>query len=462
MQHLDNAWRYEVVRLSESASTWLDDTVANRQAVEQTQTPLARLWRRAQLLLPALAIEPAMVSVTAALKASAAALGLLAFVLGISAGLAALGDAREPINVIWALLALLLLPTLSLLLWLASCFVRQAKGGWLGQGWEWLVNRWLSHGKTALAWRAWLSVAEQRQAAKWWLALVTHGLWIATLAGALVAMLVAFSLRHYTFMWQTTWLDASVFVELAQAIGAGPGWLGFNVPEAQTILSSGNQALDQADVRTQWAHWLVGAVFAWGLLPRLIALLVSAAMLRRCYGVSGPLPNDAYALLVLDRLDKVARIATAATTATVDGPPGRTDQWQQAVFLPSAKGSDCKAIAALETALPDETQATLSNTLKAITTIDDSKSLQQALIEMSALLPKRLLVIVDGQHTPDRGTLNTLLALTPYAVSVRVYLKPAQSSRNRTTQWQDKLQAVGLGTPWLSWPEALQWINAND
>ena len=260
MRYLDDAWRYELVRLNESESTWLNDTLANREVVQQTDNRLPQLWRRAQLLAPGLGAVTTMQNVTSTLKASAMILGLLAIVLGLSAGLAALGDSAEPVNVIWALLAVLLVPTLSLLLWIVSCLLPQAKGGWLGQGWEWVANRWLSRGKAARAWRAWLNVAEERQATKWWLAVVTHSFWVATLAGALLALLVAFSLRHYTFMWQTTWLEAAVFVELAQAISVFPAWLGFNVPEAQTILMSGNQAVDQSTIRTQWAHWLVGAV----------------------------------------------------------------------------------------------------------------------------------------------------------------------------------------------------------
>lgn len=81
-----------------------------------------------------------MQRVSLILQASGMAMGLLVFALGLSAGLAALGDAGKPVNVIWALLALISLPTLSLLLWMISCVLPQAKGGWLGQAWAWLTN----------------------------------------------------------------------------------------------------------------------------------------------------------------------------------------------------------------------------------------------------------------------------------------------------------------------------------
>ena len=456
MQHLDDAWRYELVRLNESESTWLNDTLANREAVQHTDSGLPRLWRRAQLLAPGLAAAADMPRVSSTLRASAMALGLLAFVLGLSAGLAALGDAGQPVNVIWALLAVLLVPTLSLLLWIASCLLPQAKGGWLGQAWEWVANRWLSRGKAARAWRAWLNVAEERRATQWWLAVVTHSLWAATLVGALLALLVAFSLRHYTFLWQTTWLEATVFVELAQAISAVPGWMGFNVPATQTILTSGNQAIDQSTVRTQWAHWLVGAVFVWGLLPRLLALMVSMYFLWRCYAKVGPMPKDAYALLVQERLDKAAR------AISVDGPPGQLDQWPQAVFLSPQKCRDTRAAVALETPWLEESRAALTDAVHVLAPIDDRVSRQEALVQLQSLAPSHLLIVTDAQHTPDRGLLNTILALTPHAGSVRVYLKPADGARNRTAQWQHKLQAIGLGEPLLDWSSALQWMTTHD
>lgn len=456
MQHLNDAWRYELVRLNESEATWLNDTLVNREAAQQTNSGWPRLWRRAQLLAPGLDASVAMQRVSSTLKASALALGLLALVLGLSTGLAALGNAGEPVNVIWALLAVLFVPTLSLVLWLASCAMPQAKGGWLGQAWERVANRWLSRGKASQAWRAWLNVAEERHATQWWLAVVTHGFWTLMLTGSLLALLVAFSLRHYTFMWQTTWLEATVFVQLAQSIGAIPAWLGFHVPEAKTILMSGNQAIDQSTVRTQWAHWLVGAVVVWGLMPRLLALMVSTYFLRRCYAKVGALPKDAYALLVQERLDKAAR------PISVDGPPGQGDQWPQAVFLSPQKCRDVSAAVALETAWLEESRAALTEAVHVLAPIDDRVSRQEAFVQLQSLAPSHLLIVVDAQHTPDRGLLNTILALTPFTGSARVYLKPADDARNRTTQWQEKLQAIGLGKPLMDWSSALQWMTTHE
>jgi|AntAceMinimDraft_1070359.scaffolds.fasta_scaffold02088_4 hypothetical protein len=456
MRYLTDPWLYEAVRLSEQQSGWVDDSAANQQAINTTNDGLGRLWSRAKALAPALALEPAVAKVRTNLKLSALLLCFVALVLGVSAGLTALGQAQDAVNVIWALLALLLVPTASFVLWAVSCFVPQGRGGFLGQIWEWLANRWLSQGKTALAWRAWVTVAQQRGAQRWWLAVVTHGIWAVLLIGVVAALLAAFSLRHYTFVWQTTWLDAEVFVGFAHAIGAWPGLLGFDVPSANTILLSGNAAVDSPEVRQQWAHWLVGCVIAWGLLPRLIALIVTAGLLGQCYRSKGSEPSDAYALVALARMEKQAQ------KPAFDDPSGPTDVWPQALFLPIQEGTEVNATVSIETASLDDIHAVFGGQVHALMRIEDRASRQQVKAQLQAMRPKRLLMIVDAQHTPDRGVFNTLLALTPHVVQARLFLQQAESKRNRVTQWQEKSQAVGMGPPLTDWSAAVQWMNGHD
>ena len=465
MKYLTEPWLYEAVRLREQQSGWVDDSAANEQAINTANRGVDRLWQRAKALAPALALEPGLSKVRASLKLSALLLSLVAFVVGISAGLTALGQAQEPVNVIWALMALLFVPTVSFLVWLATCLLPQGNGGLLGQAWERLADRWLSHDKTdkndkssntVLAWRAWINVAQQRGAQRWWLAVATHGIWVVLLVGVVAALLVSFSLRHYTFVWQTTWLDADVFVGFANAIGAWPAVLGFEVPTANTILLSGNSAIDTPEVRQQWAHWLVGCVIAWGLLPRVVALIVTAGLLMHCYRFKGPEPSDAYALVALARIEKQAQ------KPTFDDHPGASDHWPQALFLPAEEGTAAKAAVSIETASLDDIHAVFGGQVTALTPIEDRTSGQQVKTQLQAMRPKRLLMIVDAQHTPDRGVLNTLLALTPHVVEARVFLRLAESERNRVTQWQEKIQAVGLAAPMTHWSAAVQWMNSHE
>lgn len=470
MKYLTDPWLYEAVRLSEQQSGWVDDWAANEQVLAtvnatdatgatHANADLNRLWQRAKALAPTLALESAVSKVRSNLKLSALLLSLVAFVVGISAGLAALGPAQDGVNVIWALMALLLVPTVSFLFWVLTLFLPQGGGGLLGQAWEWVANRWLSHnksGKIALAWRAWITVAQQRGAQRWWFAVVTHGIWAALLVGVLAALFVAFSLRQYTFVWQTTWLDADVFVGLAHAIGAWPGLLGFEVPTANTILLSGYSAIDTPEVRQQWAHWLVGCVIAWGLLPRLVALTVTLGLLRHCYRFKGPVPSDAYALTVM------ARLAKQSQKPAFDDRPGPRDDWPQAHFLPQQEGTEAKAAVSIETAPLDDIHTVFGGQVHALTPVVDRRSREQVKTQLQAMHPKRLLLIVDAQHTPDRGVLNTLLAFTPHVVEARLFLRHADSKRNRVTQWQEKLQAVGLTAPLTVWSAAVQWMNSHD
>lgn len=177
--------------------------------------------------------------------------------------------------------------------------------------------------------------------------------------------------------------------------------------------------------------------------------------LRRCYARVGPPPKDAYALLVQERLDKAAR------AILVDGPPGPLDQWARAVFLSPSNVRDTRAAVTLETEWLEESRAALTDAVHVLAPIDDRVSRKETLVQLQSLAPSHLLIVVDAQHTPDRGLLNTILALTPHTGCARVYLKFADVARNRTPQWQEKLQAIGLGEPFVDWSSALQWMTTH-
>ncbi len=116
----------------------------------------------------------------------------------------------------------------------------------------------------------------------------------------------------------------------------------------------------------------------------------------------------------------------------------------------------------IETAPLDDIHTVFGGQVHALTPVVDRRSREQVKTQLQAMHPKRLLMIVDAQHTPDRGVLNTLLALTPHVVEARLFLRHADSKRNRVTQWQEKLQAVGLAAPLTVWSAAVQWMNSHD
>ena len=87
-----------------------------------------------------------------------AALFALALFSGIGLALGALGDGARPVNVLWALGALLGLHALTFLLWLASFLLRPAAATGLGRLWLWVTRKLARGPDTALAPQALLNL----------------------------------------------------------------------------------------------------------------------------------------------------------------------------------------------------------------------------------------------------------------------------------------------------------------
>jgi hypothetical protein len=452
MQTLDDAWRYEVVRLTEIRSGPLEDAHVNSGILQMTREPTDWLINRAKALAPMVQADAGISSVKQTARLLIISVWLVAFFVGAAAGVAALGDPTRPINILWVLLALLLLPTVSLFVWLISLGLKAASGGWLGQGLEWLLGKAAQRGPQARAWQAFLALAQSSGSLRWWVGLATHTIWVATLTGVVLAMVLAFSLRHYTFVWETTWLADELFVGVAQGIGTIPSWLGFTGPDAQMISASGNTPVDDSLVRARWANWLLGAVVTFGLLPRLLACAVSAIALRRCFSRAAWITEDAYAISLLNRLGRMSE------RAAVDGPPGLADQLPQAQFLDPQRGLGLSAVLPLECHNVDAFLSPVPEQTVLLPVLDDRASRHEAITRLSALRANRLLVVCDSGQTPDRGTLNVLLSLSPTVVHLRVLLTPVREGRDRRAIWRDKILAIGLAAPYESAQEARRWL----
>ena len=94
-----------------------------------------------------------------------AALFALALFSGIGLALGALGDGARPVNVLWALGALLGLHALTFLLWLASFLLRPAAATGLGRLWLWVTRKLARGPDTALAPQALLNLLARAGAA---------------------------------------------------------------------------------------------------------------------------------------------------------------------------------------------------------------------------------------------------------------------------------------------------------
>lgn len=453
MQKLIDVWRYEAFRQLELATPFLSDKRANAVAVEGSDRPQDWLIKRAIQLAGAHGIDLAMNRAIQWFWRTLLGIWILSFCIGISAGLAALGDSATPVNVIWTIGSLLVLPTLTLVIWALTLVMGAGSGGWLGQWWQVLMNRVLKRNQDAVVWRAWLDLSNCNHTQRWWLAFATHTCWLWVMAGVAASFLFAFSLRHYTFMWQTTWLSPSVFVEIAKVIGAVPNLLGFQVPDTATITASGNVALDSIEARMSWANWLLGVVVVFGLLPRLLVATLSSVMLTRRYRSLGVRTDDAYAMTLIDRLGRVKH------RVGVDGPAGHDDKLGVLHRLRPQDAGSQALVAALETSVPDRLLAALGASVPVWGNVDDIQSRKACGAQLDSAKPRKLLIVVDACQTPDRGSLRTILAFGSKAVETGILLANADSPRARLSAWQLKLQSIQVPKIFAASDDAARWLD---
>lgn len=432
---LTDHWLAETIRLREAHWGPIQDASELRQARAGAGGLNRRILLRARLL----AQRDGLADTVERLRRAAAVALCLAVTLAISAGagaaLAALGDGARPVNIVWALGALLGVHALAFLAWLASLGWHGAGAG-LGQAWLWAAQRLARGPDAALALQALTGLLARHGALRWLLGAVTHGLWLVALAASLAALLLALSTRRYGFAWETTILDPQRFVELTAALGWLPARLGLAMPDAATVLASdGTQPLAPG-ARALWANWLVGVLACYGIAPRLVAwALCSARAVRalRRLRIDPDLPGHA---ALRDRL--------APTSERMDH-----DAAEPAPILPkldhAVAGPVSGAVLVGVELAPDLPWPPpgLPPQVRCEPVLDGREQRAALLERLSREPPARLGIACDARQTPDRGTLALIVELAAHAGATRVWLAHGDASP-RAPGWRRRLAQAGL------------------
>lgn len=429
------------VRAIETADGPLDDAEALRRAATSVRGRDERLIARAWALAQPLGLPDEIARWRAALPwlllGAAVLVALLAHTL---IGLVT-GQDRH-INAVAALLAVLALPTLSLLLWLASLAWRQPP---LGGG----LSRWTlalaarlpglrtPHGLRLL--RSGLDALAQARLLPWVLGWANHLVWIVAFIGMLLGLLSAFAFRAYTLTWETTILDPAFFAQLVAGTGWLPARLGFPVPDAAAVMAAPvlPGAAPAGDPRP-WAWWLLGCTLVYGLAPRLLAAAACWAVWRaRQPRLNALDPTDPY----LRQLD------------------ARFDRWDAAVVtdaehrpLPSPATSGVPATTAGTLAVvgfelpepadwPPADLSTLAGRATWQTAIAGTADERRGVLDRIAQTrPQRVLLVCHGPSTPDRGTERFAREALAWGAQGGLLLRGDAPPQ----RWADWLQRSGL------------------
>ena len=137
----------------------------------------------------------------------------------------------QGLNFFLILAGVLGMNTLMLAVWLATLFLRVKVGRFFSSPATWF------RGKDPVNQAVFrLYTDEWRQPSARWIAGATsHSLWLCTLSGMLVSVLLLLLVRQYTFNWESTLLSNAASVRAVEMLAWLPSKLGFPAPDARAV-----------------------------------------------------------------------------------------------------------------------------------------------------------------------------------------------------------------------------------
>ncbi|MEW6764906.1 MAG: DUF2868 domain-containing protein [Pseudomonadota bacterium] len=453
-------WLAEVIRQHEEAHGPLDDQALLAELLAGPPDAEQRILLRAERLGEREGWRDALLAWRAQARNLLFLLALFALFSGFAAALGVMGAGQRlesgiSLNVIWVLGALLGMPLLTLMLWLASLFAHDGADTLLGRFWWWLNERLAGKASRHARIGAGLSsLLVHHGLLRWLTASVTHLLWTLALASALAGVLLMLAIQRHIFVWETTILPTEAFITLIGALGWLPGLLGFATPDADMIRTSGNGLAQTESARLAWSSWLAGCLIVYGLAPRLLAWLVSHGLWsyrHRGLRLDLSLPGHA--------LQRTRLIPDSRRLGVVDQAPST---WHAPHIQPHPPlhgqahlltGMELEPDLRRLPALPPSV-----STWPVIESREDRRQLLQAVSERP---PARLLLALDARLTPDRGTLAYVADLAMHAETMAIWLMAAErSDPDRLQAWRDALIELGMPTERMmdDASMALRWL----
>ena len=458
-------WLAEAVRLREQEGAAFADEAAVASARAAGGDLEARIVHRAAWLAEREGLGARLHMWRARSRVAATLLLAVAFVAGGGTALAVLGDGGRAVNVVWALLGLLGVHLVSLGIWLAGMVAPAGRGngtplgGVFGQLWLAVNARLARHGGDGALGRALGVLYRGAGLTRWWLGQATHAVWATALTGALAAMLASLSLRAHGFVWETTILSADVFIAFVAGVGWLPERLGFAVPDAEMVRTSGALALTDEAARRAWSQWLVGCVVVYGFAPRLLLWwLCSWRLWRGRAGVRLDTALPGYARLANRLLPESERMGVT------DAAPTRLHRARRkAVRAGAAQGA---LVLGLELRGDLAWPPLLPPGARDGGVVDGREQRHETVARLDAAPPARLLVACDPRLSPDRGSLELLAALASRAQRCAVWLAVPRAGRRddvREMHWRDALSDLGFAAADVLEDEvqAMNWLRGD-
>jgi hypothetical protein len=417
------------------------------------------LWQRAKRLVRQHDLSAALSHAARLYRTIKTVTLILVALLGAVGTMYAITDSgadSDTINIYWLLLVLLGFNFISMLLWLIGIslnmdglssglfarFTSRLPG---------LLNKVNSDKQgniniSGLADRAWLRCFYSATVGKWQLSKITHQLWLVYLLAGLTSLLLLMMVRQYDFIWGTTLLSDSVFIQLTGSLSQPLSLIGFMTPSVEQVQESrlGVEHILTAEHRSHWAQFLLGSLLCFGILPRLLLLLLSSLMsirARRLFSL------DLYLPYYIDLRQRLVPLASHGQIVDADtSPPVMTDIEQQIPLSHSLP--EHTKWAAIELGDKFSWPISLINGLNNLGQVIDRESLESTLQYLQTSQCQVLAVVVAAARSPDRGIQRSITSLTLHCSQRWLVLLQSPDEKNisskRLTAWYQLAQSCNI------------------
>jgi len=220
---------------------------------------------------------------------------LIFAVLGASAVLQVFfSDQHAQINFFWSFVLFFIPNLISLLIWLYLFLVPKSLTHTYSAKFSLFLIKQVEHRfnlKSTQAphywalFKSYFHLQFSGKVGRYQLSLLTHRLWLSYFVAATLVLVIKLSTYQVDFIWQTSLLSASSFTWLTQILAILPALLGFPVPDSMQIAQSqiglvSTETMAES-TRFAWSSLLVSSLIIYGIIPRLLLLLLMNWQLKQ-------------------------------------------------------------------------------------------------------------------------------------------------------------------------------------
>lgn len=265
-----------------------------------------------------------------------------------------------------------------------------------------------------------IELEEFQQNGIWQLGKIVHRAWLFGLGGSVLALLVMFLFKSYTFVWESTLLTSQHFTYILQALSLIPSLVGYELPSQIDIINGTANA--------RLATLIILSVVLYGIVPRLVVYLLCHHKAKWQFTIDNSLYYyenliRTFSRQIVDKDDFTPTPALTANPATLTkNVVVATLEWEHA--SPTWHG---------------QSNATNLDVL-------DTKEHIAQLIYTARTQEASIIIGIDSNLLPDRGVLRKLDTICQHAPH-GVVVKLLSDDGGHVRDWQTALAQRQLG--WL-------------